>query len=170
MKKNKKEIQAELEALAPSLSKMEKEEVFKVPENYFDNLPDQILKELALGEEPVLVEKHPRWWTQLMDNLMMLMQPRIAVGLASLALLLTSAFYLMDNNGGVIYSPHTELSSLEAENYVLENIDDFEDDLLYEIALESDLVENNNLEDQELDNYLDEIIDEMDDETLEEFL
>ena len=67
-------------------------------------------------------------------------------------------------------SPITELSSEEAENYVLENIEDFEDDLLYEIALESDFVENNNLEDQELDNYLDEIIDEMDDETLEEFL
>lgn len=169
MKKNKKEIQDELDALAPSLSKMKKEEVFKVPEHYFSNLSEQVLKELDLETEEVVVKKQPYWWRQLMDNLMALMQPRIAIGLATLALLLVSVFYLT-NSGVEMQTSLVELSSEEAGDYILEHIDDFEDDLLYEIALETDLLENDNLENQELDNYLDEIIDEMDDSTLEEFL
>ena len=170
MKKNKKEIQEELEALAPSFSKLKKEEVFKVPENYFNSLPDQIFNELNLTEE-VVVKKQPLWWIKLMDSLMILMQPRIAIGLATLALLFVSMFYLTSDNGGGISNPSiVELSSTEVEEYIIANIDDFDDDLLFEIALKSELSENDDFEDQALDNYLDEIIDEMDDNSLEEFL
>ena len=171
MKKNKKEIQEELEILAPSLSKMKKEATFKVPENYFNALPDQILRELNLTEEKVVVEKKSSWWTELMDRLMILMQPRIAVGLVTLALLLVSIFYLTNDENASSTNPSiTEFSSAAVEDYIIENIDDFDDDLLFEIALQPEHSDDEHPDDQELNNYLDEIIDEMDDNSLEEFL
>ena len=168
MKKNKKEIQEELEALAPSFSKMEKEEVFQVPENYFNDLPNQILEELNLTKEEVKVEEKSSWWTALMDQVMILLQPRIAIGLATFLLLGASFFYLQNQNSENVL-PLAELTATEAESYILENIDEFEDELLYEMALEIDRTPND-LESQELNNYLEEIIDEMDDDALEELL
>jgi len=164
--KNKKEIQEELEALAPSFSKMKKEEGFQVPENYFNNLPDQILGELDLNKEEVSVGEQSSWWTPIAESLMVLFQPRMAIAFATLLLLVASVFYLK-NQGSSEALPFVELTSKEAEIYVLENIDEFEDELLYDLVLQT---ESLTTEDQELNNYLEEIIDEIDDETLEELL
>ncbi|MFT6319951.1 MAG: hypothetical protein ACJAT4_000873, partial [Granulosicoccus sp.] len=56
MKNNKKEIQDELEKLAPSLSKLKKEEVSDVIENYFSQLPDQILNQIDFSENKTVAE------------------------------------------------------------------------------------------------------------------
>jgi len=167
--KNKKEIEEELEALAPSFSKMEKEEVFKVPDNYFNELSDQIMGELNFPKEEIVVGRKESWWTILIDNLMSLLQPRIAVGLASLMLMFGSIFYLM-NRTGVEDNHLAKISAEEASLYILENIDDFEDELLYDIALEVENIDVNNFEEKELNEYLDDIIDDMEDDELEELL
>jgi len=167
--KNKKEIQEELEALAPSFSKMKKEEGFQVPENYFNNLPDQILEELNLNKEEVIVGEESSWWTPIAESLMMLFQPRMAIALATLLLLVASVFYFK-NQGTSEALPIAELTSIDAESYVLENIDEFEDELLYDLVLQTESLTTEDTEHQELNNYLEEIIDEIDDETLEELL
>ena len=166
--KNKKEIQEELEALAPSFSKMKKEEGFQVPENYFNDLPNQILEELNLTKEEVSVGEPTNWWTRIEESLMMLLQPRMAVGLASLILLVVSVFYFQDR-GSSEAIPLAELTTSEAETYLLENLDEFEDELLYDLVLQNESTIEN-AENQQLDTYLEEIIDEMDDEMLEELL
>jgi len=66
--------------------------------------------------------------------------------------------------------PIAELTSTEAEAYILDNIDEFEDELLFDLVLQNESLTIEKSENQELNNYLDEIIDEIDDETLEEFL
>jgi len=167
--KNKKEIQEELESLAPSFSKMKKEEGFQVPENYFNNLPDQILEELDLNKEEVSVGEQSSWWTPIAESLMMLFQPRMAIAFATLLLLVASVFYFknQDSNEALQFA---ELTSIEAETYVLENIDEFEDELLYDLVLQTESLTIEDTENQELNNYLEEIIDEIDDETLEELL
>ena len=166
--KNKKEIQEELEALSPSFSKMKKEDVFKVPANYFDNLPNQIFAELDLDKEEIIVEQQPSWWNAVMDNVMQLLQPRIAIGFATLLLLIASVFYF--KNAETVVAPLlAELTTEEVEAYVLENIDDFEEELFYEIAAETESL-NYDSDQQEFDSYLEEMVDELDDDMLEELL
>lgn len=167
--KNKKEIKEELEALAPSFSKMKKEEAFRVPENYFNDLPNQILEELNLERKEVSVGTKTSWWASMMENISMLFQPRLAVGFATLLLLVASVFYFKIQ-GSDEALPLAELTTMEAESYLLENIDEFEDELLYDLASQTEPLLIEESEDQELNHYLEEIIDEMDDETLEELL
>ena len=56
MKNNKKEIQDELEELAPLLSKLKKEEGFSFPDDYFNQLPEQILNQIDFSKNKKVKE------------------------------------------------------------------------------------------------------------------
>lgn len=175
MKNKKKEIQEELEQIAPSLSKLKKEEVFDIPENYFSQLPDQILSQIDFSKNEskvTQVDTSPKsnWLNQLINQVNLLFQPRMAMGLAMMIILAVASFLVLNNDDGG--DGTILISSAELENYVKENIDDFEDQELFEM-LESEEQESwteMQIEDEELDGYLEEIIDDIDASDLEDFL
>ncbi len=176
MENNKKEIQDELEKLAPSLSKLKKEEVYDVPENYFSQLPDQILNEINFSKSKTVSESvssttSSSWLDQLTESLAIFFQPKMAIGYAMIILLAIASFFIL-NNENTSDPQIAELTSDELENYVKANIDDFEEQEL--LKLLGNEGEGNwtdlNIEDEDLDGYLEEIIDDIDASDLEDFL
>jgi hypothetical protein len=176
MKNNKKEIQDELEKLAPSLSKLKKEEVSDVPENYFSQLPDQILNQIDFSEnktiaETVSISRSSSWLDQLTERLAIFFQPKMAVGFALMIMLgVASVFTLNDRSRSD--TRVADLTSNELENYVKANIDDFEVQELLNLLGNEEEVSWTEVEigEEYLEEYLEEIIDDLDASDLEDFL
>lgn len=173
MKNNKKEIQDELEKLAPSLSKLKKEETFDMPENYFSQLPDQILNKIDFSKNKRVVETvstSSSWVDQLTERLAIFFQPKMAVGFAMMILLAVASFFIL--NDGNEFDPVAELTSDDLENYVKANIDDFEEQELLNVLgnEEGGSWTEMEIDDEDLDEYLEEIIDDIDASDLEDFL
>ncbi|MFT6321883.1 MAG: hypothetical protein ACJAT4_002813 [Granulosicoccus sp.] len=176
MKNNKKEIQDELEKLAPSLSKLKKEEVSDVPENYFSQLPEQILNQIDFSEnktiaETVSISRSSSWLDQLTERLAIFFQPKMAVGFALMIMLgVASVFTLNDRSRSD--TRVADLTSNELENYVKANIDDFEVQELLNLLGNEEEVSWTEVEigEEYLEEYLEEIIDDLDASDLEDFL
>jgi hypothetical protein len=176
MKNNKKEIQDELEKLAPSLSKLKKEEVSDVIENYFSQLPDQILNQIDFSEnktvaETVSTSRSSSWLDQLTERLAIFFQPKMAVGFALMIMLgVASVFTLNDRSRSD--TRVADLTSNELENYVKANIDDFEVQELLNLLGNEEEVSWTEVEigEEYLEEYLEEIIDDLDASDLEDFL
>ena len=170
MKDIKKEIQEELKNLAPSLSKMEKKNRVKIPVNYFKELPDQILNQLDFPKtttEEVAVS----WKESLMEKITMLFQPRIAMGFAMVTLLMFS-FYFLTKDTATTATPFAEISEDEMEAYVKENIEDFEEDMIFDFIAENETnsFDGIRIDEEDLDEYMYDIIEDLDDNDLEDFL
>jgi len=162
---NKKDNQKKLEDLSPFLSKLDKKEGFSVPTNYFQKLPDEILAKVQPQEVTVSKES----W---LDQLWSLFSPRLAMGLATIALLLVGTVFML--NKEVIQTPIASIDQLTDEaisTYIAANIEDFDEETLYEIdGLDNLNILPNEIEDAALDQYLDEYIDDIAIETLEDLL
>ncbi len=163
--KNKENSQKELEDLSPFLANLEKKEGFSVPKNYFKTLPDEILSQV----QPQ-IETAPK--TSWFDNLLLLFSPRLAIGLATIALLMIGTVVTL--NKEVSQSPVAALDQLTNEAisiYIAANIEDFDDETIYGIdGLETLDVLPDDIEDAALDQYLEEYIDDIAIETLEDLL
>ena len=66
---------------------MAKTIMFDVPENYFSQLPDDILKQIdfpknKVAEETISSSSTNSWWGQLTEHLIIFLQPKIAFGFA----------------------------------------------------------------------------------------
>ncbi len=176
MKNNKKEIQDELEKLAPSLSKLEKEDVFDVPENYFNQLPEQILNQIDFSknktiEKTVSTSSTNRWLNQLTERLAIFFQPKMTIGFAMMIMLGVASVFIL-NNTAESNTLAVDLTSNELENYIKANIDDFEVQELLNVLgnEEGGSWTEMEIEDEDLDGYLEEIIDDIDASDLEDFL
>ncbi len=164
--KKKDEIREELNELSPLLARMKKENSFKVPRNYFESLPDKVMEQVCPQPQ---TQQAPQigWLDRLLENLAVLLQPRYAVGLATIAILIVAGvFYLqkpgVDQPGG-FDSPLAQ--------YISDNIDEFDAEMIYELTA-SGLNGNDTFDEttDPSDEYLDEYIDELDDSDLEELL
>lgn len=172
MKNNKREIQDELEKLALSLSKLKKEEVFEVPENYFSQLPDQILNEIDFSKTRVVTESistSGNWLNQLTERLAIFFQPKIVIGFAMMILLAVASLFIL-NNENTSGSQIADLTSDELENYIKANIDDFEEQELLNVLGNMEGDSWTGIEIEDLEGYLEEIIDDIDVSDLEDFL
>ena len=176
MKNNKKEIQDELEKLAPSLSKLKKEEVFEVPENYFNQLPDQILNKIDFSKtktvsESISSESSSSWLDQLTERLAIFFQPKMAIGFAMMIMLAVASFFILNDENTSIPQV-ADLTSEELEFYVKANIDDFEEQELLNVLgkVEAGSWTEMEIGEEDLDGYLEEIIDDIDASDLEDFL
>ena len=176
MKNNKKEIQDELEKLAPSLSKLKKEEVFEVPENYFNQLPDQILNKIDFSKtrtvsESISSETSSSWLDRLTEGLVIFFQPKMAVGFAMMVMLAAASFFILNNENTSIPQV-ADLTSEELENYVIANIDDFDEQELLNVLgnVEAGSWTEMEIGEEDLDGYLEEIIEDIDASDLEDFL
>ncbi len=166
----------ELEELSPFLSKLKKEEGYQVPFNYFEVLPDQIMEQVTKEQTPIAEpssKETPPW--SLGAWLSNLLQPRYALALASLVLMIFAGTFLADFSTSDPISSDQLMASIspdEARSYVQSNIEDFELELLGEdlemINEKTDFME---FDQQELQQYIeDQGLEDIDTQSLEELL
>lgn len=177
MKHPDENARKELEDLSPRLLKMrEQGDGFRLPEDYFQRLQHEVLEKIQTQEstsnQPGAAAT-PSWLDKLLEQLLLLLQPRLAMGLVTIALLITL--------GIVWFSQNTSSSSVSAElakietttlnAYIQDNLHEFDTETLLEFASKQE--QQSGFEDlppAELDEYLDEMIQEMDAETFKELL
>lgn len=171
-----KEIKKELEEIAPMLGKLKDEKSsFRVPENYFQDMQEDVFSKLNTVVEE---EKVPSFWEKfIIDSiatLQLLLQPKPILRLAAVALVITAGVYIFQKGpqAGGQQEYLADISSEEVMEYVNDNIDDFE---LADVVEAADingegLYSVPEIEDEISDEYLDEIIDDFEIEELEEML
>lgn len=165
--KERDDIQKELEGLSPELARRRAADSDRrIPEDYFEQLPDVVLQRLQTAPaSPLRVAARrtsQRRWYQ---------QPSLIAGLAATVLLLLAfLFYLQQPQP----SQPSSLAALEEEEiqlYIEEHIEEFD----LQLILEAELVEGptvpapNNLpeiEEEAAEEYLYELLEEEDFEAL----
>lgn len=171
--KNTDDIKKELEELSPFLSKRKKEkEGFEVPTNYFRKLPDLIMDRIQ-EEETLSSSSAPttNWLDHIIERIQLLLQPQYAMALASIAIfIMVSIFFFEQDNALLGANTLAEVSDEEINSYVMDNLEEFEIDLLMDAIDEENLEKEIESESSSDDDYLDNIIDDLSDKELEELM
>ena len=133
------------------------------PEGYFEQLQKDVKGRLQEEEKSTpkgkVVPLLSRRW--------------LSIAASVIILLSVGAYYWQTNPSTILPA---EPSNLELANYIQENLDDFELELLSKYAFAEDepkfdlLPEDDPFESEEMDELIDDLIDEMDLSTLEELL
>ena len=166
----KEDIIKELKDIAPELARFKEEEAgtgFQVPPRYFRDLTQVVMREVKedLQDQPSSLTKSRNWWQGLLDTIQQLIQPKPALALALIGLLLAVGLWFGQSNAVLDpVNPHFALNNDDLEAYVLANIDDFETDLLMDMYAETFPEEEADITEENLD----ELLQEMDDEDFED--
>ena len=169
---NQDDIKKELEQLSPLLRGLkEKGTGFSVPENYFQQLPDQILEQLKPSTQE-RVTARPIWLENFQQFMLSLFQPRFALALASVLILVVAIIFINPGSNEEV-AMSIDLTEEEISAYIADNIEEFNIDMLIEggeidLGVISPTNTLSNPEEEDLDEYLDEIIDDLDLEELED--
>lgn len=176
--KNQEELNKELSELSPFLQELKlKDDGLRVPAYYFDNLSDEVWQRLQ-EESQLKPQTQPRpappaWWAQWRQLWNMLLQPQYGLSLASVAVLVCVAIFLL--RPAQVETPLAQITAEEASQYVTSNIDEFDMAMLEELSAKAEAEEKSaatspSPNDSVMDQYLEEIIDEIDLEDLEDLL
>ncbi len=172
----KKEIKEELNNHAPLLAGMSKKpEGYKIPDDYFTRMEADLWEQIKPATKTV-TESAPRtsWLDGLIQQINWLLQPRMAMQLASVALLIVAGFLFWNRTAATQTDVMADLTADEASEYVLANLDEFDTESLIELGFgEEDFsgVEAALFEETDVDALLDQLQKEnIDLETLEVYL
>ena len=173
----KKEFEDELREISPFLADLKKskegEEPFRTPKFYFDTLADKVM-EKAIAKPvitPPQYQARPSLFELAQQWIASIMQPRYAIGFATVALLAVSGWFFIQKNQQNV-DPFA--SNEEIHQYITDNIDDFDDALLLEqgVLADSDVlnpeqnskgnIDKINATDDEIEQYLKDNMDEKD--------
>jgi len=172
----KKEIKEELNNHAPLLAGMSKKpEGYKVPDDYFAKMEADLWEQIKPATKTV-TEPAPQtsWLDGLIQQINWLLQPRMAMQLASVALLIVAGFLFWNRTAATPPDIMAGLTADEASEYVLANLDEFDTESLIELGFgEEDFAEAEAtlFEESDVDDLLDELQREnIDLETLEVYL
>ncbi|MFT4663693.1 MAG: hypothetical protein ACI8YQ_000168 [Polaribacter sp.] len=145
----------ELKEFAPDLLRMEKREGYEVPPRYFDRLGEEVIHRMRMEEETTK-EKNISWLTTLGTALQNTFQPRYAMGMAAVVLLLIGIQQFgpgtTNEEANLTFA---SLTDAEFDSYLSDNILDFEDELLDELAADMSFIPEN-IGDEELDIFFKE--------------
>ncbi len=184
--KNSDELRDELND-SPFLKKMKEQpgEGFNVPKHYFQQLPDEVMRQMK-QPAPAIVPSGLGWLERIEQFVLGLMQPRYALALASVLVLVAAVVFLKEKNAVNNLSALAELqlediSDEELFAYVSNNISDFDRSLVVEASAPevpesvqpkkpTFKAEVAKPDVEEMEEYLDEVIDEVDLKDLEEYL
>ncbi len=185
--KNSDELRNELND-SPFLKKMKEQPSrdFQVPKHYFKHLPDEVMRQVG-QPAPAPVPSGPSWLEQLERFVMGLFQPRFALALASvLVLVVAGVLFFRESGAEALQSVATvrlaDIPDEELLAYLDDNIRDFDGDLVQEASVHTlpEVPEKPKAtapktsapkpELEEMEDYIDEVIDEIDVEDLEELL
>lgn len=165
--KDSHNLKEELKQFAPHLWEMPKKEGFEVPHRYFDHLADEVFRKIEKEKESQ--KARTPWWADLQSLFIQLLQPRPALALATVALLFFAVWQMMPTSQNSQPLAFEEISYEEYEQYLMENISEFEESLLYELANEVPNLPDN-IESEILDEILQNHNEDIDFEDLEELL
>lgn len=169
MKKSNDKVREELEGLSPLLAKMKKEpDGFKAPDHYFERLTEAVMEQVRY-EPAVQTPAKAAWYEPLVSAIRRLPRPRYAMGLAGIAILIAVALRWL--NPPAATPAWSEISTEAMTEYVERNIQEFELDLLVELAPDLErrsILSGTDLEEEALNGYLEEMLDEVEMEDLEE--
>ncbi len=170
--KNKKEIRDEIQGLSPFLWEQKgRQEGYEVPKDYFKSLPDEVFGKLKEQVSPQPAAREENWLEWMTHVLQHLFQPRYALAFATVAVLVVAGVYFTKPND----QPTTAVALLselpdEALNeYVSENIDEFDEETLTELMADN-IDPLSRLEIESSDELIDELIDDLSEEDLEDLL
>jgi hypothetical protein len=175
MKRPDEDIRKELEELSPHLLKLKEQgDGFRLPEDYFQRMQKEVLDKVQ-GSTLAMPSKNVGWLDRLLEPLQFLFQPRWALSLATIALLVTlGAVWLYQNQPATESALSAELAKLDPESldaYIQANLYEFDTETLLEFASnQENQPKFEDLTPEELDQYLNETIQEMDAEALKELL
>lgn len=173
--KTKKDIGDELKQISPYLANLKKLETgFRVPENYFGQLQNEIFEKAKWIKQPPLQTHKASLWDQVLATIKLLWTPAgLSVGISSTIVIIVCLLFL----GPVQKEAPIALSNLTYEDldfYLTENIDEFDDDLLIKMRLQSEQSDAEQkgveLDEEEIEEYFNHIINEIDVEILEDLL
>lgn len=158
----RKEIEQELNDIAPKLGAIEKKNPFKAPDYYFQSLPDKVLER---------IKQNPSWTMRLerlLENFFStIFQPRYAIPFAVCLAVLGATVGLLKNETQPVSDFHRQLSQIstgEISDYLLENAGEDELITLTASATE-DLRITHGITSEELDSFLDS---DINNQTIEE--
>lgn len=166
----KEDILKELKDIAPELARFKQEQEgtgFQVPPRYFRDLTQVVMNEVKadLQDQPSSLTRAGNWWQSLLENIQSLLQPKPALALAVIGLLIAIGFWFGQSHTNLDHvNPNFAMNNDDLEAYVLAHIDDFETDLLMDMYAETFPEE----EEQITEENLDELLQEMDDEDFED--
>jgi len=129
---SRKDIRDELNELSPLLSKLDKREGFQVPPRYFEKLTHEVLQKATT--ESTTTQTVPQWQQNLSNIWAAIWQPKMAMALATFALLAVATTFYLDT--GSETDPLAELSSISDEEldfYIQENFDELDLELFADI-------------------------------------
>ncbi|MBK7408543.1 MAG: hypothetical protein IPJ40_11090 [Saprospirales bacterium] len=161
MKKDTDALRKELEKEAPFLARLkEKPGGMTVPEGYFDQLQQEVLKRAATENQRPSRRVFQLW-------------PRMAVA-ASFVAAIGLSIFLFQPDHPAANQESLAISAEEVDQYISQHIDDFDLDMLIQYASVSEneggLFNDATLDDPQLQQYMEELLDDIDLETLEELL
>lgn len=174
MNNNHEELRKELQSMSPFLEVMKTEkEGFKVPDNYFSSLADDVLWKIRT--EPLALEvKEPlrKSWIEKIESLLStVMPPRYALALASIVLLLVAGIFFIRP----AFTPQDELASLskdEIHQYLINHAHELDPETLVDLTEQqkgtNQEIDPLLLPSEEVEQYLDDLSNRVDPETLEE--
>lgn len=169
MKDNKKNIQEELSEIAPFLAQLKADETsietFNVPNDYFNQLANNIFNQTILQPEvatqtvvkPIVPQKNT--WSNIGRYFQWLWNPGTAVVLTSTVILVVAGFYLM-NQESTDYG--ADLTTADIKQYVEANIESFEIEQLSSLIADDEIldvelpVELQNVESEAIEEYIEE--------------
>jgi hypothetical protein len=159
----KKEIQKELDSLAPKLSKLEKKNTFNVPDFYFESLAEKVIQKATEPNQAIDKEIQTNSGN---SRLLFLMKSPYSLGIAASIILLLGVFQFFDFGN----SSSFEASEQEILAYLDANLDEFDSKLFieYELLDETDIAAIETGDYPINDQYFEEIIQDFDNATLEE--
>ncbi len=148
-------LKDELKEFAPDLLRMEKKEGYEVPPRYFDRLGDEVMHRMRTEEKEAKVA-NPSWLTTLSNAFQSLFQPRYAMAMAAAALLVIGVQQFGPEAGSEEANlTFASLTDAEYDAYLSDNILDFEDELLEELAGDVSFIPED-IGDDELDQFFKE--------------
>jgi hypothetical protein len=169
----KEEIENELRDISPFLADLKntqpdtrgKGQPFKTPKFYFDTLADRVMEKTQLAA-PSQYKAKKSVFSLVGKWISTLLQPRWAMAMASVAILVVASWFYWGKLTIQVEQPLTEISNEDINEYINNNLDDFDENLL----AESDLYNSNTEEggifkdmpDNEVEQYLKDNIEEHD--------
>lgn len=158
MKKDAESLRKELEQEAPFLARLKDQpEGLSTPDGYFDQLRQDVLARIEAEKARPRGKTRSLW-------------PRLAIA-ASVVALIGAAVFLF-RPAPPAPEPAAALTAEEVHQYIADNIDEFDLDLLlpYAAGSQGTWMEDADFDDPAMQQYMNELLDEIDLETLEELL
>jgi len=153
----KEELQKELASIAPLLAQQKRKSTsFKVPENYFEQLEQQVMEQVKAApsaKTTTKVRTLPLWVARV----------------AALFLLVGGGVWLWQSSSNTS-DLLADISPTEINQYITDNLHEFEEDLLFNKNNLSNGWLNQEFSKKEINIYLEEYIEELEAEDLEYLL